>query len=107
VLIARNDEEIQPQPVSATHVQEPDAVLAAVDSDANVMPDLRGMSAREAVRALTKLGMTPRMTGDGFVVEQSPSAGEGLGSVEACVLKLGRRPQQVGRQQQPVGGAPQ
>jgi len=107
VLIARNDEEIQPQPVSATHVQEPDAVLAAVDSAANVMPDLRGMSAREAVRALTKLGMTPRMTGDGFVVEQSPSAGEGLGSVEACVLKLGRRPQQVGRQQQPVGGAPQ
>ena len=36
------------------------------------MPDLRGLSAREALRTLTRIGMTARMNGDGFVLEQSP-----------------------------------
>ena len=40
------------------------------------MPDLRGLSARDAARALTRVGMTARLNGDGFVVEQSPAAGQ-------------------------------
>ncbi len=32
------------------------------------MPDLSGMSAREALRTLVKLGLTARLSGDGFVV---------------------------------------
>ena len=35
--------------------------------------------------------MTARMTGDGFVLEQSPAAGAALGAATRCVLKLGRR----------------
>jgi cell division protein FtsI/penicillin-binding protein 2 len=56
------------------------------------MPDLRGLSAREALRTLTRIGLTARMSGDGFVIEQSPEAGTMLaGGGETCTLKLGRR----------------
>ena len=91
---------MEAQPVRASAAVAPAALLATVETDADVMPDLHGMSAREAVRVLTKLGMTARMAGDGFVLDQSPAAGVGLGSTEAAVLKLGRRPL-------PAGGAPQ
>jgi cell division protein FtsI (penicillin-binding protein 3) len=93
VLVARNTgDEILPQPVSATRtiqssvVEPPEPELAG-----DVMPDLRGLSAREAVRTLTKLGMVARLTGDGFVIDQAPAAGTPLGVADACTLKLGRR----------------
>lgn len=76
----------------------PDAVLTPVGSreprapaTEGGMPDLRGLSAREAVRALTSVGLTARMTGQGFVVEQSPAAGTILGGGSTCTLKLARR----------------
>jgi beta-lactam-binding protein with PASTA domain len=66
------------------------------------MPDVRGMSAREAIRALTRLGVTARLSGDGFVVEQSPAAGAPLADGDGCVLTLGRRPHVAA-----AGGLPQ
>jgi cell division protein FtsI (penicillin-binding protein 3) len=90
VLVARHSGAPAPlmmRPVAAT---EADAVLAP--TRAGLMPDLRGLSAREALRALTAVGMTARMNGDGFVLEQSPAAGEPMGFRDRCVLKLGRRP---------------
>jgi hypothetical protein len=59
------------------------------------MPDLQGLSAREAVRALTRIGLTPRLEGNGFVIDQLPRAGAALTGGTACVLKLGRRPLQT------------
>jgi cell division protein FtsI (penicillin-binding protein 3) len=59
---------------------------------AGLMPDLRGLSARDANRALTRLGMTGRLNGDGFVLEQSPAAGSVLVPGSACALTLGRQP---------------
>jgi len=56
------------------------------------MPDLRGLSAREALRVLTEAGMTAQMTGDGFVVQQSPAAGTPLEPGRVCSVKLDRRP---------------
>jgi cell division protein FtsI (penicillin-binding protein 3) len=93
VLVARNDgDEMVPQPVSATRTIQSSPVEAAEPALAgDVMPDLRGLSAREAVRTLTKLGMVARLTGDGFVIDQAPAAGTALGVVESCTLKLGRR----------------
>jgi hypothetical protein len=35
--------------------------------------------------------MTPRLSGDGFVVEQSPAPGDALVRGDACTLTLGRR----------------
>ncbi|CAN5639264.1 hypothetical protein BH24ACI4_BH24ACI4_03310 [soil metagenome] len=55
------------------------------------MPDLRGRSAREALRTLTRIGATARVLGQGFVVEQSPRAGEPLDPGEVALLVLDRR----------------
>jgi hypothetical protein len=63
------------------------------------MPDLRGMSARQASRTLTSLGLTGRLSGDGFVLEQMPAAGSVLVPGTACVLTLGRRPPRIGAHQ--------
>jgi cell division protein FtsI (penicillin-binding protein 3) len=93
VLVARNtDDQMIPQPVRASQTVDTTAPPSESIADEDVMPDLRGLSAREALRALTKLGMTTRMSGDGFVLEQSPAAGSELGAADACVIKLGRRP---------------
>ena len=59
------------------------------DADPAPMPDLRGLSAREALRTLAKLGLTARMSGDGVVVAQDPPPGSPLergGDLHACVL---------------------
>jgi cell division protein FtsI (penicillin-binding protein 3) len=97
VIVARHDtapNEMTPVPVAASSSQQ---VVASTPE--GQMPDLRGLSARDAIRAVMPLGLTPRIDGDGFVVEQSPRAGAALGRGDACVLKLGRRPL-------PVGGGP-
>ncbi|MEO6235580.1 MAG: penicillin-binding transpeptidase domain-containing protein, partial [Vicinamibacterales bacterium] len=91
VLVARHDpsriDEVGPQPVRTASVLSPDLEPARN----GLMPDLHGLSAREALRALTRIGMTARMTGDGFVVEQNPGAGAVLVRGDACALTLDRR----------------
>ncbi len=99
VLVARHDSgaDMAPRPVRApVEEREPDA------TPAGLMPDLRGLSAREALRTLTRIGLTARLNGDGFVVAQSPEAGATLTPGDSCVLNLGRRPPVV-----QAGGAPQ
>jgi cell division protein FtsI (penicillin-binding protein 3) len=92
VLVASRDgdaDAVLPQPVSL-----PVSVATTVEpAQAGLMPDLRGLSARDALRALTRIGMTARMSGNGFVLEQSPAAGSVLIPGDACKLKLGREPQ--------------
>jgi stage V sporulation protein D (sporulation-specific penicillin-binding protein) len=44
--------------------------------DRPVMPDLRGLSLREALRIAAGLGVTMDAAGDGVVVAQTPAAGE-------------------------------
>ena len=88
VLVARHEsEDMAPTPVAAPVPPLPAAEAAAPGQ----MPDLRGLSAREAVRTLMRIGLTARISGDGFVVEQSPAAGSLLAQGDQCVLKLGRR----------------
>jgi len=55
------------------------------------MPDLRRLSAREALRTLTRIGLTARINGDGFVIEQSPQPGAPVAHGDASVLMLGRQ----------------
>ena len=89
VIVARHEagpNDMAPRPVGAWG-QPPEATTPT-----GLMPDLRGLSARDAIRSLMPLGLTPRIDGDGFVVEQSPRAGAELARGESCVLKLGRRP---------------
>jgi beta-lactam-binding protein with PASTA domain len=56
-----------------------------------LMPDLRGISGREALRLLSRIGMTGRLSGDGVVIDQTPEPGSALVRGGGCLLKLGRR----------------
>jgi cell division protein FtsI (penicillin-binding protein 3) len=90
VMAARHDEAASPV---AHGGRRPDVVGAVLEpAQPGVMPDLIGRSAREAVRMLSRVGATARMSGDGFVIEQWPAAGEPFRSGETGVLKLDRRP---------------
>jgi cell division protein FtsI (penicillin-binding protein 3) len=64
-------------------------VRGPVSTSGDVVPDLRGLSARDAVHTLTKLGMIGRLEGVGFVVGQRPEPGTPIerGAVSTLVLK--------------------
>jgi cell division protein FtsI (penicillin-binding protein 3) len=57
------------------------------------LPDLRGYGAREAVHELVRLGLTPRVTGVGIVVDQRPAPGAPIERGTLCTLVLERDPQ--------------
>jgi cell division protein FtsI (penicillin-binding protein 3) len=90
VLVARHDD-TNTQPTSASGSNAPVVNLVA-DGPPGTVPDLRGMSARDAVRKLVKLGLNARMSGDGFVVSQDPQAGSPIDSDAVCRLVLERWP---------------
>ena len=71
--------------------------LVAGDDPLGTVPDLQGLSAREAVRRLVRLGLTAQLTGDGFVMSQDPPAGAVLEPGAVCHLVLARA---VGREEQ-------
>jgi hypothetical protein len=54
------------------------------------VPDVRGLGAREAARRLVRLGLVPRLTGDGIVIDQDPVAGTPLEPGRPCRLWLDR-----------------
>ena len=63
---------------------------------APVMPDVRGLSAREALRVLSAAGLMVRLTGTGVVDAQTPEPGVAIESGDASVLALRRRPLETG-----------
>ncbi len=88
VLVARRDE------AAGSHVStsggETPVVSLVADGPPGTMPDLRGMSARDALHKLVKLGLTASVEGDGFVVAQDPAAGVALDVVSQTRLTLDR-----------------
>ena len=78
-------------PTSRADSDDP-VVRLVVDGPSGTVPDLRGLSAREAVRKLVKLGMSARVSGDGFVVSQEPAAGAPIEGEGLCRLVLDRWP---------------
>jgi membrane peptidoglycan carboxypeptidase len=89
VIVARN--EIAPVAPAAAPMVAPAVVALAANAETGV-PDLTGMSAREAVRELARLGLTARMRGTGVVVDQNPPPGSPLEPGATCTLVLNRRP---------------
>ena len=88
VIVARN----QPTPVTQTSaVNEPNVIAMPANMTEAGLPDLRGMSAREALRELARVGLTAKMQGTGVVVEQDPPAGSPYEPGDACTLVLNRR----------------
>ena len=80
-----------PRPAAADAVPQP-VVSFVADGPPGTVPDLRGLSAREAMRKLVTLGMSARISGDGVVVEQDPPAGAPIDRDAVCRLTLERWP---------------
>ena len=92
---------VNPQPaiLTATHAPAtagpslsfaPEPVSLTTTTPSTVVPDLTGFSARQAVRTLAQLGVTPRLMGDGLVIAQSPVPGSSFESGRQWRLVLGR-----------------
>jgi cell division protein FtsI (penicillin-binding protein 3) len=79
--------EPEPQP------PERPVVALAGQGVPGVVPDVRGMSAREAVRTLVGLGLVTHVLGSGLVASQEPAPGSPLDAETACRLYLARAPQ--------------
>ena len=79
-----------------------DGGIVTVSTREGEMPDVRGMSARSAIRRLLQNHVNARIAGDGLVVEQSPEAGAPIVPGENALLRLSRRPIPVS-----TGGAQQ
>ena len=90
VLVARRE---TPREVPTAGPGEPPAIVtvAGTSHAAGGFPDLRGMSARDAVRTLARLGLTARLHGAGMVVEQRPEPGDPIEGRTSCVLWLERQ----------------
>jgi cell division protein FtsI (penicillin-binding protein 3) len=94
VLVARHDDNAN----SATGMSSAamasaaggPAVSLVSDGAPGTMPDLRGLSAREALRKMLRLGLTARVDGNGFVVSQDPPAGAPLDAVSVGRVMLAR-----------------
>ena len=100
VIVARADsavDAVRPHPVGVAATR----TLASAPEHAGLMPDLRGLSGREALQSITSLGLMPRMSGTGFVIEQSPEAGTVLTGGESATVTLGRQAPAL-----PAGGPP-
>ena len=75
MLVARRDDA-----ADAVTVAGPAAPLTIVPATGPlgagqvVLPELRGLSGREALRVLARLGITPRVAGEGVVIDQDPAA---------------------------------
>ena len=65
---------------------------AAGPADRGLMPDLRGMSARDALHALSSIGLPVRLDGDGFVIDQVPAPGSSVQPGTVSELSLSRQP---------------
>jgi cell division protein FtsI (penicillin-binding protein 3) len=57
-----------------------------------VMPDIRGLSLRDALRIANSLGLTLSSDGDGVVIEQMPMPGEFVDPGNAGSIRLRRQP---------------
>ena len=74
------------------------AVLTQTDGaspEHGLMPDLRGMSAREALGKLGPLRLSARLEGNGFVVNQEPGPGVPVDRGTTAMLDLERQPRRL------------
>jgi len=90
VFASRPDDDV---PVAtAGPVQPQPLVSLAASASISQVPDLTGLSAREAVAILTRLGCAAQVRGAGLVVDQWPAVGSPIDSSATVVLTLARHP---------------
>lgn len=87
----RDDDPLPGRPkLSPAPVPTEAALLAGerVRTSAGEVPDLRGLSLREAVTELANRGYRSRVQGGGLVIGQSPAPGTDLAAGETCTIRL-------------------
>jgi hypothetical protein len=95
VLVARRDD----TPLTTTAASASAGMVAmAVNEDPSVVPDLRGQSARDAMRTLARLGLATKLQGAGLVRDQDPAPGTPLDRGTTCTLILSRQSPTPSRQ---------
>ncbi len=90
VLVARG--ELSATTPTAVVNRDAPVISLIAEGPPGTVPDVRGLSAREAVRKLVTLGLNAHVAGDGIVVSQSPEAGSPLDPATTCRLVLQRSP---------------
>ena len=90
VLVARRT--ARPDVQSARNQRDASIVHVGASGDVRDLPDFHGLSAREALRVLTKIGLTARLTGNGAVTSQVPAPGTPIEPGMAFELRLERTP---------------
>jgi cell division protein FtsI (penicillin-binding protein 3) len=85
------DRDAVPEPAA------PQVITVSAVDDGHTMPDLRGLSAREALRRLAARRIPARLQGAGLVVAQTPAPGAPLDAATTCALVLDRHPRRVAR----------
>jgi cell division protein FtsI (penicillin-binding protein 3) len=91
LLVAHHDDAFERPPSGATRATVV-TVAGVSHNDGTVFPDLRGLSARDALHTLARLGMTPRVRGAGLVTAQEPAAGSPIDVGVTATLWLHRQP---------------
>jgi membrane peptidoglycan carboxypeptidase len=89
VIVARHGSSPM-TPTAARSEAPPVVALGGGAGDPSLLPDLRGLSAREATQVLAQLGLTPRLRGAGVVIDQEPAPGSPLERGASCTLVLQR-----------------
>ena len=90
VIVARR--EAMPQQPASGPATVPAIVTLGGDAggSAALVPDLRGLGARDALRTLARLGLTARLHGTGVVVDQDPPPGGPIDRGAVSTLRLER-----------------
>jgi cell division protein FtsI (penicillin-binding protein 3) len=92
ILVARRELEPE-QPTLALASEKAIVPLASGTAGHDALfPDLRGLSARDALRTLGQLGLTAQLYGDGLVATQQPAPGTPLDRGGSATLWLTREP---------------
>lgn len=63
-------------------------VRTGLTGDRHQVPDVRGLPMRDAVREMSRAGLSVRVTGSGVVVSQEPAAGTAISSDAWSLLRL-------------------
>jgi membrane peptidoglycan carboxypeptidase len=98
VIVA--DDRTVPVPAPAAPTPVIQTVTDVAGRPLTLMPDVRGLGARDAIRVLGQVGLTVRMTGTGVVASQSPQPGQPVEGGGWGVIHL----QRLISEQRPPGG---
>ncbi|MGD8377220.1 MAG: penicillin-binding transpeptidase domain-containing protein, partial [Acidobacteriota bacterium] len=93
------------EPPAPAYREQPAATATPRNDDGNpLVPDLAGSTAREALAALARAGLTARIRGEGRVASQDPPAGRAVAEGSAVRLLLSNRVRRAGGETPADGG---